>query len=112
MKGAVPGELPSQWSTKEVCWQNTMIMVSCFDLRGLICHVLHQVCELCILPALSALRCAWNVTGYNIHVDCRENFVLHHCILQGLQSQSIDNNVSCSQTLAGRRGSLRDSGYV
>ena len=69
-------------------------------------------CVNSILPALSALRCAWNVTGYNIHVDCRENFVLHHCMLQGLQSQSIDSIVSCSQTLAGRRGSLRDSGYV
>ena len=52
--------------------------------------------------------------GYNIHVDCGENFVLHHCMhmLQGLLSQSIDNIVSCSQTLAGRRGSLWDSGYV
>ena len=54
-EGAVPGELPGQRSTKEACCQNTMIMASCSDLRGLLCYVLHQVCELCIPPPLSTL---------------------------------------------------------
>ena len=75
-----------------------MIMASCFE----------------VVMSLSALRCAWNVTVVITYMWTAEkiSFCTTACMLHGLQSQSIDNIVSCSQTLTGRRGSLRDSGYV